>query len=624
MSAGGIHENLVLTDSAANRAAARAESWPAMLPGLPTEDREAQLLWRLRYSVTRTLLRQVIANARLRTGLVVCLSAFFWVGLFMLFYEGFTFILLNVGPAGATYHAQTVQFVFHLFFASLNVMLVFSSAIILYSGLYNAPDTTFMLTMPIRPERIVLFKFQEAVFYSSWGFFLLASPIMTAYGIVAGAPWYYYLLLLPLIVSFVYIPCSIGAMCCLLVIYKLPKLRRIVVVVALAALSFTVAPLVWRTVSNPQSRLFGNEWFQETLSRFRFTQQEWLPSTWLTNGLLEAARETTWVASDRVSDLPIVQSVLYLALLVSNALFFHVLIVWAAKRWFRPSYANFACRRIPRRAVRLAVSDRIASLILSGFPLPIQLLLIKDWRLLRRDPVQWSQFLIFFGLLGLYFLNVDRFNNPHSDIGYVTWINMVSFLNLAVVGLILSTFTTRFIYPMISLEGHCFWILGLLPIDRDTILWSKFWFASLGSWIPCSLLVLLSDAMLNVPLMVIAVHQLTCVLLCLGLASIAVGFGAMMPNFRETSPSKIAAGFGGTLNLVMSALYIMVVVVLTALPCHFYLLAGKGPWGASFVDPQYLKAWLVLGTGAAIVVGAIATVVPLRRGLRVFRQLEFA
>ena len=84
--------------------------------------------------------------------------------------------------------------------------------------------------------------------------------------------------------------------------------------------------------------------------------------------------------------------------------------------------------------------------------------------------MQWSQFLIFFGLLGLYFLNVDRFNNPQRDISYVTWINMVSFLNLAVVGLILSTFTTRFIYPMISLEGHCFWILGLLPMQRDTVL----------------------------------------------------------------------------------------------------------------------------------------------------------
>jgi ABC-2 type transport system permease protein len=622
MMSAGHAENSALSDSATARAPTD-RGWTGAGRGLPSEDREAVLLWRMRYGMTRTQMHQLLRDARLRTFLVIGLSLFFWCGLFILFYEGFTFIVVNVGAAGATYHAQTVRFVFHLFFASLNVMLIFSSAIILYSGLYNSPDTAFMLTLPIRPERIVLFKFQEAVFYSSWGFFLLASPIMTAYGIVAVAPWFYYVLLIPLIFSFVYIPCSIGGISCMFVIHKLPQLRKLIVIGALILIVFAISPLIWRTISSPQSRLFGHEWFQETLHRFSFTQTEWLPSTWLTNGMLEAAR-TPANSVDPAEDMPVLQSVLWLAVLVSNALFFHVLTVWAGKRWYRVSYANFASRRSKRRTVRPAFSDRIASLLIWFFPKPIQLLLIKDWRLLRRDPVQWSQFLIFFGLLGLYFLNVDRFKNPHSDIGYVTWINMVSFLNLAVVGLILSTFTTRFIYPMISLEGHCFWILGLLPIDRDTILWSKFWFASLGSWIPCSLLVLLSDAMLDVPMMVISVHQLTCILLCLGLSSIAVGFGAMMPNFRETSPSKIAAGFGGTLNLVLSALYIMFVVVLTALPCHFYLLAGKGPWGAAFVDPQYLKLWLIIGTGAAIVVGGIATVVPLRRGLRAFRQLEFA
>jgi len=593
-------------------------------PPLPTEDREAQLLWSLRYHIARSTVRQVLTTARLRTLLVAGLSLFFWSGLFLLFYEGFSFVVDNVGQPGAPYHAQTVQFVFHLFFASLNVMLIFSSGIILYTGLYTSPETPFLLTLPVRAERIVLYKFQEAVFYSSWGFFLLASPIMIAYGIVAGAPWYYYLLLLPLIIAFVYIPCSIGAICCILIIHKLPHLRKMIVIATGFIIIAVAAPLIWRTVSSPQSRLFGSEWFKETLHRFRFTQQEWLPSTWLTNGLLEAARLPVVVLTNDVADLPVTKSVLYLALLISNALLLHVLVIWAAKRWFRLSFANFACRRSRRRPVRLALLDRIMAVLLFPFPRPLRLLLTKDWQLLRRDPVQWSQFLIFFGLLGLYFLNVDRFNNPQSDIGYITWINMVSFLNLAVVGLILSTFTTRFIYPMISLEGHCFWILGLLPVERDTILWSKFWFASLGSWVPCALLVLLSDMMLQVPMLVVAVHQLTCVLLCLGLASIAVGFGAMMPNFRETSPSKIAAGFGGTLNLVLSALYIMVVVVLTALPCHFYLLAGRGPWGSGFVDPQYLKMWLIVGTGAAIVVGAIATIVPLRKGLRAFRQLEFA
>src|ERR1051326_2342011 len=87
---------------------------------LPSEDREAQLLWRLRYRVTRTQLRQLFSTARVRTGLGIGLSLFFWAGLFLLFYEGFSFIVYYVQPVGGPYHAQTVQFVFHLFFASLN------------------------------------------------------------------------------------------------------------------------------------------------------------------------------------------------------------------------------------------------------------------------------------------------------------------------------------------------------------------------------------------------------------------------------------------------------------------------------------------------------------------------
>jgi ABC-2 type transport system permease protein len=125
-----------------------------------------------------------------------------------------------------------------------------------------------------------------------------------------------------------------------------------------------------------------------------------------------------------------------------------------------------------------------------------------------------------------------------------------------------------------------------------------------------------------VSFMVVAVHQLICLLLCLGLAGMAVGFGAMMPNFREQSPSKIAAGFGGTLNLVLSALYIMAVVLMTALPCHFYLLAGKAEMPPKLLQPQYLRFWLMLGILASMILAAIVTILPLRGGLRAFRRLE--
>jgi ABC-2 type transport system permease protein len=91
-----------------------------------------------------------------------------------------------------------------------------------------------------------------------------------------------------------------------------------------------------------------------------------------------------------------------------------------------------------------------------------------------------------------------------------------------------------------------------------------------------------------------------------------------MPDLREESPSKIAAGFGGTLNLVISAIYIVTIVLLTALPTHFYLVMSQTETSATRYD-----AWLLAGIGAALLTGIVATVVPMRLGLRSFRSLEF-
>jgi ABC-2 type transport system permease protein len=195
---------------------------------------------------------------------------------------------------------------------------------------------------------------------------------------------------------------------------------------------------------------------------------------------------------------------------------------------------------------------------------------------------------------------------------------MISFLNLAVVGLILSTFTTRFIYPVVSLEGRRLWILDLAPLSRDSILIGKFLFAAVGSLLPCALLIFLSDLVLHIAPSMLLVHQLTCLILCVGLSGLAVGLGARMPDLREESPSKIAAGFGGTLNLVLSALYIVAVVLLTALPCHFYLETAQ----RNLPGYGWVKLWMVAGTAGALALGLLTTVLPMWLGLRAFRRLE--
>ena len=579
---------------------------PAGAPVSPQQ--EARAFWRMRARLVGTVLRQLLVEARFRLSMVAVLTIFLWSTLFWIFCDAFRF--LNTAIQAPDLHDETVQIVFGAFFVTLMVMLVFSAGIILYSTLFKGQDIPLLLTLPARAERIFLNKFQEAILMSSWAFLLLGSPMLLAYGIVNGAPWYYFAVLVPFLVAFTYVPAGLGALVCLVVVYRLPSVRWHVV-----ALAGIVAILVglaagYSLISGPEGNLLTARWFQDMLDRLRITQHRLLPSWWLSAGLFQAARQNPR------------ESMLFLALMISNALFSRQLAIWTAGGLYRTAFSRLHGRRTARKSAKASWMDRLVFRLSPFASRQSRLLMVKDLRLFRRDPVQWSQLLIFTGLLALYFVNIRRF---HYDVYYVGWVNLVSFLNVSVVGLLLSTFTTRFIFPMISLEGRRFWILGLLPIDRDAILWGKFQFAVGASIVPSSLLILLSDAMLQVAPLVFLSHQITCVILCLGLSGIAVGLGAKLPSLREQSPSRIAAGFGGTLNLVLSTLYILAVVLLTAVPCHFYLGAyGSGDQLVGFAGFHYwIQFWLAAGLLGSLALGAVATVVPLVIGLRAFRRLEF-
>jgi ABC-2 type transport system permease protein len=566
---------------------------------------EASVFWRLRRRLTANQIQQTFKKSRLRVTLAVALSALLWFGLYVMFADGFHFLASTIQHPET--HDQTVGVVFRVFFASLTLMLLFSSAVILYGSMYRATEAQFLLTLPARGERIFLHKFQEAMFFASWGFMLLGSPMLIAYGVVAKAPWYYYLFLPAYMGSFVYIPGSFGAIACILVIHRLTNRRQYVIAATVMTVLAVGLWLIWTIANSPRNDLLTPNWFQEMISRLQFSEHKLLPSWWLSVGLLQASRGQ-WR-----------ESVLFLSLTISNALFWHLIASWIAGRYYRAGYSLLHAERSGRRRVGWGWLDQMVWYMTGFLSREMRLLIVKDVRLFRRDPLQWSQFLIFFALLAMYFLNTRRLTYDETK---VTWVNMISFLNLAVVGLILSTFTTRFIFPMVSLEGRRFWILGLMPVGRGTVLWSKFWFAACGSMIPCTVLVLLSDLMLSVEPTVIGIHLLICAILCTGLSGIAVGLGARMPNMREESPSKIAAGFGGTLNLVISAAYIVAVVLLVAVPCHYYLEVSQHS-GAQWVErADRVRWWLNAGVAGSLALGVLATAIPLRMGLRAFRELE--
>ena len=568
---------------------------------------ENQLSRKLRRTLAWNIVTSTVHQSRFRFGLVLVLSIIFWAAVFCLFYDAFSFI--------DSMHAEVMSLLFNTFFSALMVMMTFSTGILMYGGLYRSGESSFLLTCPLRAETIHAHKFTEALWFSSWGFILLGSPMLIAYGIVRDAPWSFFIMLVPFIVTFVVIPASIGSILCMLVVAGLPRLRLHALSISFALVAVGIFWISWSTFSSTKSQLLTTAWFEETLSRLAMTEQVFLPSWWLASGLLDAALRGE---SPDLTNQSTREALKFLGLILANALLLSLIASWVARWTYRKGYSNLQAEVPIRKRRQLFWLDELLTRGGSHVGNPIRLLLVKDLQIFRRDVTQWSQFIIFFGLLGLYFYNLRSFNYSH------VYASLIGHLNLAVVGLIFSTFTTRFVFPSISLEGRRFWILGLLPFDRDQIVWSKFFFSFAGGLIPCLGLILLSDAMLGLPWSTIFIHLMCSLALCSGLSGIAVGMGASIPNFRESSPAKIAAGFGGTLSLVLSAMFIILLVVTVGFTHHFNLLQqtlGQVPLDTA---SQFLgsSGGQVVSLCIVIAGGLLATFLPLTLGIRAFRQLE--
>jgi ABC-2 type transport system permease protein len=574
---------------------------PIRLPA-PVIDRTAWALRRLRWWQLRNTVGLLVRGSRLRISMILACSAIFWGGLFTLFLGGFQFIGIYVDLANTI-----VEYLFSMFFLSLLVMLFFSTGIIVYTTLFHSREATYLLSTPASTDRIFAHKFTEAVGFSSWGFFLLGSPLMVAYGLTVKATTGFYAMFLPLLISFVLIPASLGAVAAVVVANVFPRRQKTVLglsVVGVLALGVGLAVRLWRGSGGSLS----GDWVGSVLDRLAFCQHPLWPSRWMSAAVLASARAEWRTAG------------YFLMMLSAHAGLAYLSAAVVARDLYRRGYSRVQGGRSTRRRRPRALLDPAFHSLFCFVPHPIRLLILKDLRTFLRDPAQWSQFLIFFGLLGFYFLNI-----PRLGYGVQTpyWRNLVSFLNLSVTALILSTFTSRFIFPLLSLEGRNFWVLGLLPLRREQILWGKFAFSAGISLVATETLVVLSDLMLKMSPVMIGLHVGMIAVLCLGLSGISVGLGARLPNLRETDPSKIAAGFGGTLNLLVSLVFIFAIVTALAVPCHLYFVGQEHPESSGLtLSHGAFRFWLSLAILVSLVIGILGTLIPLRIGIRAFQRME--
>ncbi|MFP4055538.1 MAG: putative ABC transporter permease subunit [Candidatus Brocadiia bacterium] len=576
------------------------------------------LLARLRGRMVANTVRSLRRHSLLKMVVVAGAGGAFWLGIFATSFSGFVFIRRFLGDL-----ELLTETLLSLFFLLLGAMLLFSNAIISFGSLFRGEETEFLLACPLASHSVFSYRLIESLTFSSWAFLVLGFPLLLAYGLsvgtdyaavgpgplfyeihprwwvanlVASGPWlvehwYYPLVVLAYFVPFVCVPAAVGGLVALVLSRYLPdRVKRVLGLSVVAGVAIALSLVFWAHGAVRSGHVFTEVWMRRVLGRMSFARNVFLPSYWMSQGLVRCARGE------------LAETGYYFLLLASNAAMALLVCWWASGRMLRQAWSRARSHSSLRRRARGQwTSARWAP--------ALRLLVAKDWRLFVRDPVQWSQCAILFGLMGFYVLNLRTFSYHDAR---PLWKNFTALLNLSATSLVLATVTTRFIFPLLSLEGRRFWLLGLAPVARRTILWAKFVFSFLAALVVTLPLIVLSDYMLKMPPAALGHHAAVTVLICFGVSGLSVGLGAVYPNWREQNPSKIVSGFGGTLNLLLSITFVLAMVVLTAAPYAVHAARlGSGPPAVA------------LSLAAAGGVSLVAGLVPMFAGQRTLARLEF-
>ncbi len=563
-------------------------------------------LWLLvRVSVLQIWRRMlsVREQSRLLTGIIVLFISGYLGLSFWLFYRGLKFVALFPGLG-----VVLTERLLYLLFAFLFALLLLSNLVISYTNLFRNREAAFLLTLPIPPQTIFRWKVIESTLLASWAFVFLIAPLLAAFGLTRNVPWHFYLVTPVMIGLFIVLPGLAGAWVALHIARFLDRRTFQVALVSVALALLALAAFWWKAQPASDELLETRtlEILDQMLVKTHFLLFPFLPSYWLCSSVLQWA------------DGALVTSVFFMLVLLSHVLFFGALAFTRLGNLFYDSASAVQSRsgawerwewlrawRDRRRAFAYLPGAAERALGHLRWLRPdARALIVKDVRMFWRDTAQWGQSVMLFGLLGVYIINLRNFTHQLTSL---FWINLVSYLNLAACSLNLATLTTRFVFPQFSLEGRRLWIIGMAPMGLGGVVKTKYWLASLTSLLVTLSLITLSCYLLKMTWDRIGFFAVVVTVMTFSLNGLAVGLGVLYPNFRDASPSKIVTGFGGTLCLVLSFLYIVASV----------LLLGLGTSG------MHVRAsWSLASITAFVLLSFFIGWLPLKLGLRQLGRIE--
>ncbi len=487
-------------------------------------------------------------------------------------------------------------------FLTLLIMVLFSSIVASLSIYYISSDLDFLHSQPVSKGSIIRVRFVQTLINASWVVWIFALPIFLAYGNYFHVEWGYYLYLAAAFPPFVVIPTLAGVLGIMVLMRYFPT-DKAYQVLSFLGLFFLAGMIMFFRFLSPE-KFFDKKVSDESIIAFvdslKVPEFGFMPNSWMTLGISGWAEGKTG------------QALWQLLYLYGTALGVGLIFWWVSRRIYFAGWRVYQeVKNAPR--VQAVKSGAHNSGLLQKLPIASgqKALLLKDTLIFMRDPSQWSQMFILAALVIVYIFNIV--NLPLENLILK---NVISVLNVGLVGFVLSALAARFVFSTTSLEGKKMWTLYTSPMNMRSFLIGKVLMFLPPLLIVGEFLVVTSNYLLEVDAYTMKVSVIGVFLITLGLAGMAVGMGAMYPKFDYENSSEISGGTGGILFMICSLIYIGLVVVLGARPMHLH-----------FKEKFLLEAmphWEVTGFYTLIIILSLYVAIePMRRGIRTLRERDF-
>ncbi len=525
-----------------------------------------------------------------------------------IFYKIFDF-LMSLSELGPPLMDRLVGIVFLAFFS----MLIFSNLVITLATSYISKEVDFLMSQPIGHRAIFRQKLIESIIYSSWAFVVLSLPFFLSFGMSRDVGIEFYFFVGLIIIPFLIIPAVFGSLITMSITAFLPAKKTRILVIILAILSLIISAGMAEVLGIRQLfKRLGEENYGDIMRFLSFGSSPLMPSSWLMEAILA-------IAPGDLGKPNYARYGFFLAVLSSSALFLLQISEWVVPKLY---YRGWCLTRESANTEDVGLKKwtplKFVDQLLVFLPLQSRALLSKDMKTFWRDPSQWTQLVMLLGLMIIYITNL-RYASAHSEnveLLVSKWKTMLAFFNIGATGFILSILTTRFIYPLISLEGRQFWSVGLAPMPRGRIVWQKYLLCLVITVSLSLLLVTMSSVVLKISWDLVVIALISAVVMSAALSSLSVGLGALMPNFREDNPARIANGLGGTANALISLTYIIIAIGMIGIPYH---LNSIGQLQESALWATWYIPYFIL----YITIQLTAIILPMYLGLKRWNSLQF-